>query len=430
MTAAPSSAGRAERPARRHACKPASFRTRLAVGVGLLLLGMLLAVILIQNISLDWAFQHQVDTISTGSGTAAPTTTPTESDGVSGTAESCDADPCTATGTIPTDGTRSGTEGVVLTVRDNVVQWMRYGSLAVFAMAALLTMLLVWRLSGRLTARLDSISCQAASLDPEHPSTRIHLDNPDAETASLAASLNAMLERIEQTNDLQRSFIRNAGHELRTPITVIGTSLEALMAQDRFPDDVKPAIHHAIAANRRSGELITSLLELSRIQTAPDTRHEPTSPAGAIRAALRNHAGQARLRHLIIDARGLDSHDGTTIDTDPRYLALAVDNLIRNAIVHNTDHGTITCAIHTGHGQTAITIDNTTKPFMDPTDATDLLQPFHRGDATRMADQPGHGLGLSIAKACTDIIGATLTIGRPTPDIFHAAITFGEYSAG
>lgn len=188
MTAAPSSAGRAERPARRHACKPASFRTRLAVGVGLLLLGMLLAVILIQNISLDWAFQHQVDTISTGGGTAAPTTTPTESDGVSGTAESCDADPCTATGTIPTDGTRSGTEGVVLTVRDNVVQWMRYGSLAVFAMAALLTMLLVWRLSGRLTARLDSISCQAASLDPEHPSTRIHLDNPDAETGLAARS--------------------------------------------------------------------------------------------------------------------------------------------------------------------------------------------------------------------------------------------------
>ena len=414
-----------------HQREPVSFRIRLAVTVGLLLLGMLLAVILIQNISLDWAFQHQVDTISTGSNQNTITTEPaTPQDGVPGTADSCNADPCDVTGVIPSPTAgQTGTEGVVLTIRDGVVQWMRYGSLAVFTVSALLAVLLVWSLSGKLTAHLDSISRQAGRLDPDHPAGRIRLDHPDAETAGLADALNTMLDRIEQANDLQRSFIRNAGHELRTPITVIGTSLEALMAQNRFPDDVKPAIRHAIGANRRSGELITSLLELSRIQTAPDTRREPTSPAGTIRAALRNHAEQARSRHLTIDARGLDGHD-EAIDTDPRYLALAVDNLIRNAIDHNTDHGTVTCAIHAGHGRTAITIDNTTRPSTDPTDTTDLLQPFHRGDATRMANQPGHGLGLAIAKACTDAIGATLTINRPTPDIFHAAITFGECTAG
>ena len=404
--------------------RPVSFRTRLAVTVGLLLLVMLLAVILVQNISLDWAFQHQVDTIATGSSRNTITTEPsTPSDGVPGTADSCNAGSCDVTGTIPaaTAG-QAGAEGVVLTVRDGVVQWMRYGSLAVFAVAALLAVLLVWRLSGKLTARLDSISRQATRLDPDHPTGRISLDHPDAETASLAAALNTMLDRIEQSNNLQRSFIRNASHELRTPITTISTSLEALMAQDRFPEDVKPTIRHAIEANRKSGELITSLLELSRIQTAPDTGTEPTNPARIVRDALETHARQAQSRNLRINTDGLDVYEGDTVETNLRYLSLAVDNLVRNAIIHNTDHGTVTCSIHDDGQHVTIGISNTTTPPTNPEATADLIQPFHRGDATRMSNQPGHGLGLSITKACADAIGATLDISRPTPDTFQARI--------
>ena len=230
-----------------------------------------------------------------------------------------------------------------------------------------------------------------------------------------------MLDRIEQSNDLQRSFIRNASHELRTPITTIGTGLEALMAQDRFPDDVKPAIRHAIEANRKSSELINSLLELSRIQTAHDTGTESTDPARIVRDALETHAEQARARHLRIDADKLAAYDGT-VETNPRYLSLAVDNLIRNAIVHNTDHGAITCTIHDDGQHVTIGIGNTTIPPTNPEATADLIQPFHRGDATRMANQPGHGLGLSITKACADAIGATLDISRPTPDTFQARI--------
>ena len=417
-------AGHAARPR-----KPASFRIRLAVTVGLLLLGMLLAVILVQNISLDWAFQHQVDTISTGSNQNTITTEPaTPQDGVPGTADSCNADPCDVTGAIlsPTAG-QTGTEGVVLTVRDGVVQWMRYGSLAVFAVSALLAVLLVWNLSGKLTAHLDSISRQTGQLDPDHPAGRISLDHPDAETAGLADALNTMLDRIEQSNELQRSFIRNASHELKTPITTIGTSLEALMAQDRFPEDVKPAISHAIEANRKSSELINSLLELSRIQTVPDTSTETVDPARIVRDTLETHREQAQARHLRIDADGLAAYHGPFIETNPRYLSLAVDNLIRNAIIHNTDHGAITCTIHDDKQHVTISITNTTKQPDHPEATADLIQPFHRGDATRMANQPGHGLGLSITKACTDAIGASLNNSRPTADVFRAGIMLNRH---
>ncbi|MBW3091291.1 sensor histidine kinase [Bifidobacterium miconisargentati] len=408
--------------------KPVSFRIRLAVTVGLLLLGMLLAVILVQNISLDWAFQHQVDTISTGSNQNTITTEPaTPQDGVPGTADSCNADPCDVTGAFPSPTAgQTGTEGVVLTIRDGVVQWMRYGSLAVFAVSALLAVLLVWSLSGKLTAHLDSISRQAGRLDPDRPAGRIRLDHPDAETAGLADALNTMLDRIEQSNELQRSFIRNASHELKTPITTIGTSLEALMAQDRFPEDVKPAIRHAIEANRKSGELINSLLELSRIQAAPDTSTEAVDPARIVRGVLETHREQAQARHLCIDAAGLAAYNGPAVETNPRYLSLAVDNLVRNAIIHNIDHGAITCTIHNDGQHVTIGINNTTKRPDRPEDTADLIQPFHRGDATRMASRPGHGLGLSITKACADAIGARLNISRPTPDTFRAEITLNQ----
>ena len=66
----------------------------------------------------------------------------------------------------------------------------------------------------------------------------------------------------------------------------------------------------------------------------------------------------------------------------------------------------ITCTVQAGENHTIITIDNTTRPPENAADAEDLIQPFHRGDDTRMANRPGHGLGLSIAKACTDAMQA------------------------
>ena len=82
----------------------------------------------------------------------------------------------------------------------------------------------------------------------------------------------------------------------------------------------------------------------------------------------------------------------------------------------------ITCTVQAGENHTIITIDSTTRPPENAADAEDLIQPFHRGDDTRMANRPGHGLGLSIAKACTDAMQATLAVSRPSPGTFRAEI--------
>ena len=81
-----------------------------------------------------------------------------------------------------------------------------------------------------------------------------------------------------------------------------------------------------------------------------------------------------------------------------------------------------TCTVQAGENHTIITIDNTTRPPENAADAEDLIQPFHRGDDTRMANRPGHGLGLSIAKACTDAMQATLAVSRPSPGTFRTEI--------
>ncbi|NMM93755.1 sensor histidine kinase [Bifidobacterium oedipodis] len=409
-----------------HLRSPISFRIRLATSVGALLLIMLLAVILVQNVSLDWAFQHQVDTVATGNVNHGFSSEDFDSAHVvPNYAEACDADQCdseTADNLI--DHGEAETRGAVLTVRDGVVQWMRYGSLAVFVVAMLLAVLLVWRLSGALTMQLDSISRQAVQLDPDHPVTRIVLDHPDAETSKLASALNGMLDRIEQSNELQRSFIRNASHELKTPVTTIGASLEALMAQSRFTDDVKPAVQHAIKANRKSGELIASLLELSHIQTSPDASRESINLLEVIRKVMAAHVDQSSERHLNVDLSGLAGVDDMFfVETNTRYLTIAIDNLVRNAIVHNIDHGSISCSIREAGEQVAIVIDNTTATVVNSDDMDNLLQPFHRGDNSRMSSCPGHGLGLSIVAACANAIDATFAISRPAPDMFRASLT-------
>ncbi|MCI1231903.1 MAG: HAMP domain-containing histidine kinase [Bifidobacterium tibiigranuli] len=418
--------------------KPASFRIRLALGVGVAFLAMLIAIILVQNLALDWAFQHQADTMSAGTQTRADDLA-ASGEGTQGVqprqrSESCVGASC-VDGAAPSAGSvpdaPAVTTGMITTVRDGVVQWMRYGSIIIFAVFALLAVLVIWRLSARLSARLDSISRQAQQLDPEHPSARIALSNPDAETQGLADTLNDMLDRIEQANDRQRSFIRNAGHELKTPTTTIGASLEALMAQGRFPQDVRPTIQHAIDANRKSAELIASLLELSHIQSEPGARLQPVDLAALTQNVISEHVVAITASHLQIDQTGLDigqkaadGAHGCVVQADPRYLRIALDNLLRNAIVHNIDQGTITCIMRVDDGGTSFAIANTTAPCTEGKDTDDLLQPFHRGDATRLSGRPGHGLGLSIVQSCAQAMKARLSIARPETGRFEATLRF------
>ena len=73
----------------------------------------------------------------------------------------------------------------------------------------------------------------------------------------------------------------------------------------------------------------------------------------------------------------------------------------------------------------SVTITNSTDETL-PDDLMNLKQPFHRGEHSRISAEPGVGLGLSIADAACEAMGATLELDRPDEQSFRATITIAS----
>lgn len=235
-------------------------------------------------------------------------------------------------------------------MRKPLMQSAMWFSLALFAAFAVLAMIMAWLISRRLAGRISSLGTQMQRLDPAEPGGRVTLAGSD-EVTDLAGDVNTMLERIERAAATQRQFIANASHELRTPIAVIETSLDAPLSQGRFPDDVAPAVRRALDADRNAADLVEGLLALSRVQNMA-LHHGDAEPPETSLGDAAEHA--LDVSWDAIEARGLNVH--TDIDrsvrvrADETMLALLVGNLVRNAVVHNVECGDIAVTVRAAGG--------------------------------------------------------------------------------
>ncbi|WP_366505410.1 sensor histidine kinase [Tessaracoccus sp.] len=244
---------------------------------------------------------------------------------------------------------------------------------------------------------------------------RLDLPGPADEIKELSDTIDSMLDRLEMSFAQQERFIANASHELRTPLTTTRAALEIPLAQGRVPDHLLPAITRALEANRRSEQLIAALLRLARTAhraEAPDHPGERTDLALVVADSRRRLGAE-------IEAAGLTVTTSTSAarvsGVDESLLALAVDNLVDNAIRHNDDRA----RMHIATGETGdrawLEIANS-GPHLTDTEAARLVEPFNRGPDTRTAPAGRSlGLGLTLVQDVTISLGGTVTL-RPARD--------------
>lgn len=407
--------------------RPRSYRRKLALTVATMFIGMIAAVILLQNLTLNQILDKRFDSIATGNGPTLQDQSSSEDNGsLQEQSIECEGEHCEDATLETLDASPQDVTGTALTMRDSIVTATWHASTVIFVSTALASVFIVWMLAGRMSRQLDSISTQASQLDPSDLSTRITTDYADQEVGVLALTLNTMLARIERFSDVQRDFVRNASHELATPVTTIGTSLESLMHQHRFTSDVEPVIQRAIEANRASASLISNLLELSRIQANAQTDLGLVDISQLTQDCFLQYGDTIRSKHIEV----IIEYGPTAIaNTNKQYARIVLDNLVRNAIIHNIEHGSISVRTKLKRGTApkpalVLSIENTTVSQGQNIDALDLMQPFHRGNATRLAGNPGHGLGLPIARAAAEACGAALDVTFPADGDFLATLTF------
>lgn len=266
---------------------------------------------------------------------------------------------------------------------------VRVGAL-VYGSIFLVASLVAWAAAGRILRPLRLLDDTAQSISETDLSRRIDVEGDD-EVAALARTFNRMLDRLEEAFATQRRFVDDAGHELRTPITVIRGQLE-LLGDD--PEERKETIALVTDELDRMSRIVEDLLALAKAEQPDFIEPYPMDLAEFVNSLA---AKGSSLSERVVS---VDEANPAVIRADEQRLTQAMMNLIRNAV----EHTPVTAAIAVGgtvEGAVARLWVRDEGPGIPEEEQRHVFERFARGRTGRRSTD-GAGLGLAIVKAIAE----------------------------
>lgn len=224
---------------------------------------------------------------------------------------------------------------------------------------------------------------------------RIHEGKGRDEWAYLARTLNQLLDRLQESFEMQRRFISNASHELSNPLTSISSQLEVSLQRERDAEEYRSIINSVYQDVRQMNRLTQTLLQFAK--TSGSSGGLEIKPVRIDEILMRLPSEMAKLNKqysvsLLFEELPLEEARLLVFGNED-LLLMAFKNIVLNACKYSADHrATIKLAI--SRDQIAITIED--KGIGIPeTELENIFQPFYRVQEPRTGE--GFGLGLSLA---------------------------------
>ncbi|MGH8930308.1 MAG: sensor histidine kinase [Egibacteraceae bacterium] len=257
----------------------------------------------------------------------------------------------------------------------------------------LLASLLAWAVAGRILKPIRLVTETARDISETDLSRRIEVEQTNDEVSTLARTFNGMLDRIEEAFDVQRQFVDDAGHELRTPITIIRGHLELLSAEDD-PRELRQTVDLVTDELDRMARMVQDLLVLAKLQR-PDFLDLETVDLGALTKELCVKASALGVREWVVDDVGAGR-----IVADRQRLTQAMMQLAQNATQHTEEGSAIGLGSALADGYALLWVRDA-GPGIAEEDHERIFERFARARASRRRSQ-GAGLGLSIVRAIAE----------------------------
>jgi signal transduction histidine kinase len=235
---------------------------------------------------------------------------------------------------------------------------------------------------------------------------------------------------LEMTSrELQRSarFSADASHQLKTPVTVIRSGLEELLAGDNLRPEAREEVSGLVHQTFRLASIIEDLLLLSRMDAGRLQIQFSRLDLAALLAGLLDDLS------AFPDGFGLEVEDDVEsvlwITGEKRFISLILQNLLENARKYNRAGGRIRIASRREGEWAVVAIGNTGAPI-PPSSQEHIFERFHRG--TVGENVPGHGIGLNLARELARLHGGSLLLSSSDGDWteFELRLRLADGAAG
>lgn len=286
--------------------------------------------------------------------------------------------------------------------REEIARETAFGILMpMLPLLPLLLALVVW-LVNRMFRPLSQLASEVDARREDQLHALADRDLP-SEVSPFVRAINRLLGRVQESMAVQRRFVADAAHELRSPLTALSLQAERLAAVP-LPDEASQRLAILRAGIERGRSLLEQLLSLARMQDQePAEAPRPVAVRALYRRVLEGLMPLADAKRLDV---GLLDGDDVWVVAREEDLSTLVRNLLDNAIRYTPEGGQVDLDVRR-EGQRVVLEVEDSGIGIPQAERERVLDPFYRVLGT---GQSGSGLGLSIVRAIAQRLNADLQL--------------------
>ena len=281
----------------------------------------------------------------------------------------------------------------------------RKNSLIILALLAILGGVATYFISGHALKPLREFSDKIEEVQVQNLADSRIEESKIKELNQLSVSYNKMLERLQESFEVQRQFTANAAHELRTPLSLMQVQLD-LYHSTQHPgsdEDTLQMIKMVTEQNDRLSKMVKTLLDMSELQTVG--RDEKIIMDDLVDEVLEDLEPLAQEKNIKLIGK---CKDITMVGSDILIYRL-VYNLVENAIKYNHSGGQVTVTAYKEQAHICLSVADTGSGI--PKELRErVFEPFFRVDKSRSRKLGGVGLGLALVHEIVRVHDGSITV--------------------
>lgn len=287
---------------------------------------------------------------------------------------------------------------------DSQYQTMQYISYFFIFILLFIGILLVGITSFRLTVPMKEIKKTANKIGSDgNLAQRIEYTTPFKEMNAMIQANNRMMDRLEEIFQQQQQFTSDVAHELRTPASIVSAECQYLKKYGKTIDDYTESLTVIERQNTKTTEIISQLLHLSRLDQGRIKEDFEYSNFKTLVESI-CEAEPLRTKKQIVVYYNLDD---ISIHMNVGLMAIAVKNLINNAMKYSKDNSSIKLRLWEEKGHVLFEVKDYGCGMSEETQKH-IYDRFYRADKSRNTE--GFGLGLALVHKIVELHKGTIIV--------------------
>lgn len=327
------------------------------------------------------------------------------------------------------DGVTEGYLIVALPLKNALIVLHDLQNIFLFALPVIILILfaLTRLIAGKSIRPVEKIIATAEIMTQSNLHERIVLPYHHDELYRLSATINGLLDRMQDAFQREKQFTSDASHELKTPLAAVKGTLEVLIRKPREREHYENRIQFCLMELNRMARLIDQLLMLARNENSrmkPNIEQLKLAPH--LEDVIARIQPSAYEKNIAINA---DMIENAQVAADPAMLEMIFENILSNAIKYSPAGSSITLGMEERDNTIVCTI--TDEGIGIPEEKLNaVFERFYRVDESRSSSTGGFGLGLSIVKKLADMQDIMITLNSEENRGTTFTLTFQSAKAG